>query len=492
MMTPENPNDPLTNYLSAVRGAGETAERRGEIAWLEYLGALERERGDQPLAIRKAGAQFLGGLLNDESLAQDPSLAAEQESQLGYAVYRAADRAQRNIRADQDASFLEAMALRENAIEAAAQDITVNPQAQRALDAGLAGVWRDLVNLGPREGFTLGEIAVPQDATRAGALSADEANRRYQAVSDRAVEAIVWGQFQVLPRDEDATGLLDAFPQLREDQRARLSERMRAASAALDIQTSQTRAGRELDARGAVGEAHGAASAEGFALLRAGALRADWLAEHGGALDRANLSVLQAAVTAPPAQDERATLAALSHAAEDADPGEFAARAAQPVRAGRLTAASYQALLARNGAAEPAPHRTEYLRLRDGLSALAPRESAAREALAAPRDAALDEFERWRSANPQATPGEARKAADEVMTRARSLAWERARARLEPPAGFGGAIEALTIDDLTALQRASVAALDAGQLAPNQAVARLRAIDEWRSALMLSPTRGEG
>lgn len=491
MIVTDEPNR-LNDYLSAVRSAGETADRRAEIAWLDYLGNLERERGDEPLAVQQAGAQFLGGLLSDESVSRDTSLAAEQDAQLGFAVYRAADRAQRNIRADQQASFLEAMALRENAIETAAQDITANPQAQRALDAGLAGIWRDLVNLGPREGFSLGEIAVPPDATRAGALSADEANRHYQSVSDRAVEAIVWGQWRDSTQDEDtANELLGAFPQLREDQRARLGQRMRAARTAGELHASRTRATGEMEARGAVGAARGSSAAEGFELLGAGLLRADWLATNNGVLDHPDRAVLRVAVTTASRQDEPATLADLTHVAEDADPAEFAERAARSVRAGEITPASYATLIARNRAADPAPHRGEYLRLRNGLAALVPPESAAHVALAVPRDAALDEFDRWRRGNPQATAGEARKTADEIMTRARLRGWEEARARLTPPIEHAGSIEALSLADIATMQHGVVRAFAAGGLDREQAVARLAALNDWRDAVALRPVRSE-
>jgi hypothetical protein len=491
-MTMDAPTDPMSDYLSAVRGAGESADRRAEIAWLQYLGELEQGHGDQPVAVQQAGAQFLSGLLNDESVARDTSAAAEQDAQLGFAVYRAANRAQRSIRADQQASFLEAMELRQNAIEAAAQDITVNPQAQRALDAGLAGVWRDLVNLGPREGFTLGEIAVPPDATRAGFLSAEDANRHYQSVSDRAVEAIAWGQWQASAQDEDsANELLSAFPQLREDQRARLGQRMRDAVAAADIQFSRMRVTGEGEARNAVDASRGGAVGEGFELLAGDALRADWLAEQDGALRPEDQLVLRRAVAGTAGRDDRAKFAALTQAAEDSDRDEFAIRAARAVDEGRLTPASYAALVARNRAAEKAPHRGDYLRMRDAFAALARPESTAHQTLAAPRDAALDEFDRWRRANPQATPGEARKTADEIMTRTRLHAWERASMRLAPPIGFADETGALTQHDLAMLQRAAVAALVAGQLTFDEVDARLLALDEWRSVLTLKPVRGE-
>jgi hypothetical protein len=95
---------------------------------------------------------------------------------------------------------------------------------------------------------------------------------------------------------------------------------------------------------------------------------------------------------------------------------------------------------------------------------------------------ALDEFDVWMQAHPQASPAEVRDFYRDLADRAQALTLGDGELSLVAPRSLGGSRDAITLDSLTAAEKRVIADLDAGRLSKTEADLELQRIGDWRRA----------
>ncbi|MBE9604264.1 hypothetical protein IAI18_05265 [Acetobacteraceae bacterium H6797] len=327
----------------------------------------------------------------------------------------------------------------------------------------------------------------------AGVLAADDGQKMFQSFAGRMDQASVLG---LLNRNPTAAlaALADPkqFRNLDEVARQRL---VQSATTAMGAQASRAEASERraerlsrLNADRAANTLYGqiaqAENGQGQ-MPTVGDVMAqrDWLSpgETSALLNRIR------GASAP--RDNPETVADLQVRIDREDPDQFAARAGRELGAGRLTSDTYRTMVNqnRNARRDDAPasaYRSGRSFVNDSLDpGNVVGGNFMRGPLAAARQNALADFDRWSEANPQATRDEAVQQARDLVSRYQVGADAQTRISLPRPFGFSGDRNAVSEADLQAAARRVLEAQRLGRLAPAQVQAETDALEAWRAIL---------
>lgn len=233
---------------------------------------------------------------------------------------------------------------------------------------------------------------------------------------------------------------------------------------------------------------------QGFEMLGRGELTTAWVENNRHVLSPSDYRVFRRATdaTLPRGSDAREAVAELNDAIDDGDPQAFASQAARMVESGRLTPQTYARMVQQNrqaaqmhGAAGVAVRS-----VRDGLRP--PLDGPMGTVIRDEQGSAIQEMMTWTAAHPQATPQEYQQSTATILQRARARAWERIAPNLPRPDGLGRTPDTVELTDIEGLERNVVRQMDQRQIAPSEAMRRLRVLRQWRYALPLRPTVQRG
>ena len=306
----------------------------------------------------------------------------------------------------------------------------------------------------------------------------DEAEVRTLTHNDpgAAVEALLPGQ--KLFRNIDPLRRQTLFETAIRQANAQRKDRVRLAEKAeRDAEKRQKAVGEEI-------------AKEGFTLDAEDALTNRWLDIHRGKLSVPNFKVLQAAVTgaAAPADDIEAVID-LTTRLDREDIGPIAA---QYLRRGQLSIATFQSMMTRNRALraddQPAsPFRSGRERVRVALDPGQILSGPAAQLGRIGQSSALAEYDAFAEANPQATRLEFNREAQAVIDRFEILNFDQMKIAVGLPRFFDGTRDDLTVEDLDAAERNVVNALDEKRMTASGADQELRKLRNWRAILSKKP-----
>ena len=222
---------------------------------------------------------------------------------------------------------------------------------------------------------------------------------------------------------------------------------------------------------------------EGFTLLAEDALTNRWLDIHRDKLDLSDFRALQAAVTgaAVPADDPEAVIDLTNRL----DREDIAPVAAQYLRRGQLSIATYQSSVARNRALladdRPAsPYRSARERVRVSLDPGQILSGPAAQIARIGQSSAMAEIDAFAEANPQASRLEYNREAEAVVDRFQILNFDQMKIALGLPRFFDGRRDDLSIDDLDVAERLAVKAFDEKRLTDDGLEQELRKLSLGR------------
>ncbi len=193
------------------------------------------------------------------------------------------------------------------------------------------------------------------------------------------------------------------------------------------------------------------------------------------------------ALEAPIEQSDAAFEAALRENAHLLPVDEFRREAARGVEDGRLTAQAFTDLTALSGeVTADTPAARSWRSGRGAVTRLlaSPPEEAGGTLLQGPlasaQSGAIQDFDEWRRANPEATPQEAEKHAAELAQVWRGSVAARARAEMPQPYGFTGWGDAIDADVVAGAEEALIGALERGEIGEADAAREARILGAWR------------
>lgn len=225
---------------------------------------------------------------------------------------------------------------------------------------------------------------------------------------------------------------------------------------------------------------------QGFEMLSQGSLTATWVEQNRHVLSPADYRVFRLAASgAARVVDAPEVVADLHDALDDGDPQAFAQQAARHVEGGRLTPESYARLVRinRDEAWTNSAAGMRYRSLRDSLRP--PTDGPMRQVVDDERAAALEHWRRWSEANPNASDSDFQRAGETFRRQAMQRMWTRIAPTLPLPEGYGGSRDTMEPAEIDRLERETVQAMDRRQIAPSEAMRRLRGLRQWRYALPL-------
>lgn len=477
------------------RGALEAGARRLEIGARDRVADLARTYGDDPAAFEREAAAYREGIAGSLPMDGRARFTMAFDGLARPYLNQARRNADLRVARERTETFDQAWTARSEAVRRLAGNASLDRDAAAGLSGELVAARTEILAMGPRETFELNGVRYEADPSRAGALTPRQITQRLADLEDMATDEAVLGDFRRGPgsrqwvddfrRTGEASGLA---PERVE----RLQRRMLAEIDARERSRNRDRETGEAAARPATIDEQAQTARGGFDLMRQGALEPGWVDQNRARLMPADYRVLRRAADSGPlaSADAPDMLAELQADVESEDPFAFAARAARAVESGRLTPASYAALVDRNRAASVQPEtpaRRGRARVRDTMAPRAGASGVIERVAGEVRGEALGEFDDWRQANPNATTAETAQATEAISQRARGRAWERASAALPLPRGYTGARESIQPADVDRVEQETIAALDARTLPRAEAVRRLRELRQWRQAMAWRP-----
>jgi soluble lytic murein transglycosylase-like protein len=197
------------------RAAADIAARRLEIEAEQTLQRLLEEHRADPDGFNAAAAAWRNGAAERLPPAIRASFLTRFDARaLPYSA-QVREGLRRRLADDALATFVEAEPARRAAIERAAGQAVTDPAAAAALRAEEQHYLAQLVALGPREAFRIGDRQYPADPSRAGVLSAAEIAGRWQqveeardvAAADAARRAVGGGYAWIADFERNAGGM---------------------------------------------------------------------------------------------------------------------------------------------------------------------------------------------------------------------------------------------------------------------------------------------
>lgn len=173
------------------RAAVDTAARRLEITARERLQQLAEAHPADPEAFNGQAQAYRDSLLAGLPERIRPVVAQRFDAMALPVAQQVREGLRRRVADDALATFQAALPGRIADIERAAGQAVADPQAARALAVLEDQTVAELVALGPREAFRIGNRQYPADPSRAGALSAADVARQMQAIERARTEAAV-------------------------------------------------------------------------------------------------------------------------------------------------------------------------------------------------------------------------------------------------------------------------------------------------------------
>ena len=267
--------------------------------------------------------------------------------------------------------------------------------------------------------------------------------------------------------------------------------RSRLDSMAVQGRIAQERNERQAERRAAIVER--IAGDEGFTRLFRGELTYDWLQQNRGGLNSGDYRALLRGLRGENATDRPEAVIDLTEQLDALAPEDFQRQAAAALRGGELRVETYRSLVERNRQArrddQPSTaYRQGRAYVHDGLDPGALGSGPQEMGLRLGRARALQEFDEWAAANPQADADVAMRQADAIVRRYQLVRGTEMRIGLPLPYGYAG--ERNGVDQgAVEVSRGRIAAdLDAGTITQTRAAREWEFLDRWEASMPRTPT----